>query len=173
MRKDKIITLTAFLGLFSAGILAIFLSLPLSVADDLTTQVTITNAMPELSAITCIPTTLTPPAGGNTTVNCTVTISDSNGFGDVNQTTLDANFFNDTFASADDFNTHYSNGTSSDAATNCLWFGGSGTSISVSCLFPTRFYIDSANWTINFTVNDTSGNRNSSVARYQVLTAIG
>ncbi len=148
--------------------------------ENLTTNVTVSNVAPTVGAITCEPSSLTPAAGSNTTVSCWSTLSDDNGYGDINQSKLITNFwFNETKTetSADDLNDHYSNGSASNAGTDCTWTDASGTDITVNCTYKTRYFIDptvSPNiWTVKIVVNDSSDATGNNETTYTVDSMLG
>ncbi len=165
--------------------LAIFASVTstptvLAAGENITTNVTVSNVAPTVGAITCNPSSLTPTAGTNTTVSCWATLSDDNGYGDINQSKLVTNFwYNETKTetSDDDLNDHYSNGSASNAGTDCTWTDASGTDITVNCSYTTRYYIDptvSPNvWTVKFVVNDTSDGTGNNETTYTVDSFLG
>ncbi len=146
--------------------------------ENLTTNVSVGNSAPTVHTITCSPITdgnFTPSVGANETLYCWAIIEDSNGYGDVNQSTLDTNFYDDTLAGGDDLNSHYSNGTGSNAATNCSWTSASGTNITANCSYNIRYFINPSDdgWTIDFNVTDGSGSTGSNATTLGVVTTIG
>jgi hypothetical protein len=155
--------------LLVAMLALLLLSTPMALADgysdNLSTQVDISGVAPSVGAITCDPDPLVPLAGANVTIRCYATITDNNGWGDIDQNGLNVTVWEDTAGQAgqDDLNDHYSNGTSSNWQTDCCWGDGcsgtsTGTTIVVSCNFTTRYFITSgATWNVNMSINDTSG----------------
>jgi hypothetical protein len=165
-----------------AAMIALLLLSPMVLADvnndNLTTTVDISSVAPSVGTITCDPATLTPVAGANTSIRCYATITDQNGYDDIDQNGLNVTLWQNSVdrRDNDDLNTHYSNGTSSFRGTDCTWSGASGTDIDVSCNFTTRFFITpgTATWNVNMSINDTSGNFNSSEKDdYNVATHLG
>ncbi len=164
------------------AMIALLLLSPMVLADvyndNLTTTVDISSVAPSIGTITCDPATLTPVAGINTTIRCYATITDQNGYDDIDQSGLNVTLWQDSAdrRDDDDLNTHYSNGSSSFRGTDCTWGSGSGTDIDVSCNFTTRFFITpgTGTWNVNMSINDTSGNFNSSEKDdYNVNTHLG
>lgn len=164
--------------------LALLLSTPMVLAsavtdENLTTTVTITAVPPDVGAITCEPSSLTPAIGSNKTIRCYSTITSLNGYGAIDQNGMNATLWiGGQFTNVDDFNNHYSNGTASYRGTNCCWGSAcnglsSGNTIVVSCNFTTRYFIDAGTWTINMSVNDSSGNRRTNATTYTVSAVLG
>jgi len=113
--------------------------------------------------------------GANKTLSCWAVLTDTNGYGDINQSTLNTNFYKDTVGSGDDLNTHYSNGSASTTGTDCTWTGESGTNITVNCSYNIRYFIDPSDngWTVNFTVQDNSALSGSNTLILGVATTTG
>ncbi len=150
--------------------------MPLVKSDTVTMQVSLSNAAPLVGAISCTPSSLTPSAGVNTTVFCNATLTDTNGWNDINQSSMNATFYLSATPkdAADDLNIHYSNGSLSSAGTACTFTGGSGNTVEAQCNFTTRYFITPGTWTVNFTVNDTAGDMAiSNSTSYTVETILG
>jgi hypothetical protein len=147
--------------------------------ENLTTKVTVQSVPLEVGAITCEPSSLTPVIGSNKTMRCYSTITSLNGYGAIDQHGLNATLWiGGMFISTDDLNNHYSNGSSSNAGTNCCWGDtcngvSSGNTIVVSCNFTTRYFIDVGTWAVNFTLNDTGSNVRSNSTSYTVNSVLG
>lgn len=176
------VSIVISLAIFVLGLVTYSEPVSASQSDEnITTNVTVSNVAPTVGAITCDPSSLTPTAGSNTMVSCLATLSDDNGYGDINQSKLITNFwFNETKVetSDDDLNDHYSNGTASNVATDCTWTDASGTNITVNCSYTTRYYIDPTVspdiWTVKFVVNDTEDATGSNeLADYTVNSMLG
>lgn len=177
MKYKKTALLSA--GLLSMVAVLIIFSVPFVTAVDsnITMTVDIVNQGPFLSTPSCSPASLTPTAGANTTVTCATNITDHNGVGDIDQTTLGAFLYKtgEVIGAADDLNDHYSNGTSSETSDDCAWSVQNGTTIQATCTFNTRHFIDPATWIANFTVNDTNGptTNTSELTSYTVNSILG
>ncbi|MBN2095706.1 MAG: hypothetical protein JW727_06680 [Candidatus Aenigmarchaeota archaeon] len=146
--------------------------------ENITTNVSVGNSAPTMGVIVCDPISdgnFTPDVGANKSMSCWTVVIDDNGYGEVNQTSLDTNFYSDSIDGADDLNTHYSNGTSSNVATDCTWTNATGTNITVNCTYYIRYFIDpsAGGWTVNFTVNDTSAETGSAAKVLGVATTLG
>ncbi len=175
------------LGFVRAGIVLLFVSLFLLSAlifapvpanapgtDEVNLFVTVSNAIPSIGAILChngsTSTSYVPTAGANKTIWCYATITDLNGWPDINQTSLNVSFYGTNSTGncgdgcrnvADDLNNHYSAGNFShlgvSSGTNndsCLWFSASGNTISVNCTFEIRHFIDPGTYNVTFNVSD-------------------
>lgn len=146
--------------------------------ENLTTNVSVGNSAPIVHTVTCSPISdgnFTPSVGANKTLYCWAIIEDGNGYGDINQNTLDTNFYDDTINGGDDLNSHYSNGTGSGAATNCTWTSASGTNITVNCSYNIRYFINPSDngWTISFNVTDGSSVTDTNATILGVETTLG
>jgi len=110
------------------------------------TTVNITNAAPEIMAIT-METPVTLNAGSTYLVECNVSVRDFNGAGDINYT--EAVLFHSTSSAtaADDNNTHYSNSSCAVASAN-------GDYKNFTCGFSVYYYALPGTWTCNATVYD-------------------
>ena len=146
--------------------------------ENLTTNVSVTNVGPRLGTITCSPISsgnFTPDVAANKTLSCWTVVIDDNGYGDINQSSFKSNLYNDTVGGADDLNTHYSNGTASNRATDCTWTNSSGTNITVNCSYAIRYFVTPSpgGWIVNFTVSDSVVNTNSTSLTIGVATTLG
>jgi hypothetical protein len=138
--------------LVSLGLLASTLVLSGVFSDVTSTTVTITNDPPTVSEPSVRdPFSLTE--GTTTTLFCNVTITDSNGWEDID--TVNATLFLDSMFCA-------ANGANCYKNASCTIGTGSSTTLDVNCSFKVQFYAqassDEGDWTCNVTVNDTSTN---------------
>lgn len=161
MKKAEITKILPILALAFTIFLLPSVTLALNTEQNVT--VTVTNTAPSIGSITCtqalggVDFPFTPTAGANFTVMCQATITDANGWQDINQSSFKAAFTPGGLAAennSDDLNSHYTNGTNSNAGTDCAWSGSGGTDIVVTCGFYVMSYVDSANWTAIFRVTD-------------------
>ena len=125
-----------------SGIILSSLTVLAAGSDEVNLYVTVQNARPSIGSISChnSSTPLTPVAGENTTIWCYATITDANGYADVNQTSLNVTIWGtnstgngpySTQDRSDDLNNHYSNGSSSHQRSDCTWYSASNTMCSL------------------------------------------
>jgi hypothetical protein len=90
--------------------------------------------------------------GSTVMVWCNATITDNNGFEDINHvnaTLWDSAETNET--AADDNNNHYTN-------SSCMLYGGSDNTVNTACSFILYYYAnEGSNWICKLTANDTTG----------------
>jgi hypothetical protein len=93
---------------------------------------------------------------GTVKVWCNATITDSNGWNDVNM--VNATFWDPAATSqeaADNNNTHY---TSTQYTGACTLNGGSGSNVNANCSFTVLYHANPAAWECRIYANDTSSN---------------
>jgi parallel beta-helix repeat protein len=81
---------------------------------------------------------------------CNATITDEDGWEDVDEANATLFISPATHTSADDPDNHYTN-------SSCTLEAGSGTSRGVNCAFYPQWYADDGEWKCNITANDSSG----------------
>jgi len=112
------------------------------------TRVNITNAAPEIMAVTLSdPVTLS--AGSTQLVECNVSVRDWNGYADINLTNATFYHSTSTAGAADDNNTHYAN-------SSCAIAGQGGDYRNFTCGFYVEYYALNWTWTCNATTWDNS-----------------
>ena len=145
----------SFLLLVGLYVLVVFaLDIPGVVADgpndDLTADVTVGTSAPSVGTITCIDDPLT--LGAETTVlhNCSATITDTNGYENINS--VRGTFFGSgSEGDSADTRSNYKN------ATCHFTNAGSGTTRNVECSFTVYYHADPASWTVYFNATDDGG----------------
>jgi len=172
-------SMTLFIIMVALALCLIPMASAEGIYENLTTTVTVTGVAPVVGTITCTPDPddtvtdpLTPIIGGNITLYCWATITDDNGWSNIDQATEVTNLFIDTVGGSDDLNTHYSN-DSCCFGVDCSGVGSS-TTILMNCSYHTRYYLDPGNWTVNFTIDDNEGLSNSTQKTdFEVYQALG
>ncbi len=110
------------------------------------TRVNITNAAPEIMAIT-MENPVTLAAGSTYLVECNVSVRDFNGYADINYTEAVLYHSSSSATAADDNNTHYTNAS-------CTVVSASGDYKNFTCGFNVYYYANPGTWTCNATVYD-------------------
>lgn len=117
---------------------------------NVTTQVNVTNAGPEIQSIVISPSpNMVLAAGSTKTVYCNTTIRDWNGFADID--TVNATFYHyyNLSTQIDDNNEHYTN-------TSCAEISNDGQYIAnYSCSMEIQYFANNGSWSCNVSVNDT------------------
>jgi hypothetical protein len=134
-------------------------------------SVTIQNSAPTLGAVSLVDPISLNVGPDMTTVYCSATATDNDGFADVS--TAIGKLFNETngFAGSDDDNIRYSNNF-------CNREGGSGNAVTVNCSFVLKYFASPSGggtWNCSLNITDASGasvDRNAS-ANLSELIAIG
>ena len=130
---------------------AVFLSSNFVFSDTASTTVDIGNVGPQVG----IPTATDPidlNEGGDLTVYCNATITDTNGWEDIDS--VNATLWLSSETCASDPDNCYKN-------TSCTLGTGSSTSLDVNCSFSVLWYADNDEWTCNITANDSQGVSNN------------
>jgi hypothetical protein len=142
-----------FYGMVFGVSLLVLLAIPLVIGEDVISSVTILGAAPSVGTITA-----TDPADlsscGNVVISCNTTITDSNGWNDID--TVNATLWDPastTEGASDDNSTHYTNYS--------CYFDGSGSSADAECLFTLQYYANATEWTCKVYANDTTSNVDS------------
>ncbi len=134
--------------------------------DDLDANVTIGTAAPSVGAISCVGgTTLTLNAETTKLLNCSATITDSNGYQDI--ISVRGTFHNSTSESdGGDTRDNYKNAT-------CVFTNtGSGTDRNIECAFTVWYHANPADWTVYFNATDNGGLTGNNTATITVDTLI-
>ena len=148
MRGEEIVVLAYLLFVI------VILGLPQVIADgdndNLTTTVTVQDEAPTVGTITCNPSPFTPSAETTSVLNCTATVTDTNGYQDIGG--LRAEFYNDSRGSSANYTKHYNNAS-------CLFTnnGTTSTTSDVECTFVIYYHANPADWTIYFNASDADG----------------
>jgi hypothetical protein len=150
MKLKKLISNFLLFSLILILIPLVFANSPGDYNETVNVTVNVTNAPPKIESIT-VPSPITLNPGTTKEVNCTVKVSDWNGYGDIK--IVNATFWdnNSVLMSASDLNvTHYTN----DNCTRTVFLGYNAT---YECTFDIQYYAyNSSNWICNATVLDNS-----------------
>ena len=85
------------------------------------------------------------------TVYCNATVTDPDGYQDINSSNATLYHQSSTFQSADDYNVHYTNA-------HCSLTGGAGSDRNASCAFVLHHEALNGTWTCRIDARDSSGN---------------
>ncbi|NOR84842.1 hypothetical protein GQ473_01885 [archaeon] len=134
--------------------------------DDLSANVTIGTSGPSVGAITCVDgATITLNAETTKILNCSATITDSNGYQDISS--VRGTFYNSTTESeTGDTQDNYKNATC--AFTNA----GSGTDRNIECTFTVWYHANPADWTVYFNATDAGELTGNNTATITVNTLV-
>jgi len=112
------------------------------------TAIGLGNSAPSVGTLTA-PSSITLNAGTTKLITCNATLTDTNGYSDIES--ANATFFDTaqtTETSADDNNNHYTN-------SSCTLSGGTGNTINASCAFTLQYYANNASsWQCKITTTD-------------------
>jgi len=140
--------------LFVMPIIAVFLiGFKVSIADTATGSTTISNAAPSVGTTTLFnqagaDAAITLTAGATVTVFCNTTLTDTNGYEDLDNATATLYHSSSSSGAADDENVHYTN-SSCSIGTNT-----STTVAPATCYFTLDYMTTNGTWTCNVTTND-------------------
>lgn len=160
------------LGLTDASLAALVvagiwlaLTMPMALADTVSSSASVTNAAPTVGTVTAT-TPVTLSSGSTVIAWCNATITDTNGYSDVSA--VNATIYHSTSSegASDDNNDHYTN-------SSCVTAGGSGTTINANCTFTLQYYANANSWTCKMYANDTAGLSGSSTASVTVNNLTG
>ncbi len=158
MKNETLLKIIATLLLLAFGIT--FVSTPYSqyalaglydTNDTAISKVNVTNVAPVISSvilysnISNVDIDLFP--GTITTVYCNATVTDLNGYLDINMTNATLYHITNSSNSADNEIKHYTNAS-------CIMFGGSGSNLTTSCKFEMQYFALNGTWVCNVTVKD-------------------
>jgi len=135
-------------------LIAIFvIGLKISSADTATGQATIVNAAPTVGTVTLwnqagADAAITLTAGSTVTVTCNATLTDNNGYSDIDSASATLYHSTSSSGAADDENVHYTN-SSCTLGTNT-----SATDVPVTCSFTLNYMALNGTWTCNITADD-------------------
>ncbi len=119
--------------------------------DTAISKVNVTNTPPVVSNVILYSNISLPDIdlypGTTTVIYCNATITDYNGYLDVNMSNATLYHITNSSNSADNEIKHYTN-------TSCLLFGGSGSNISTSCKFEVQYFALNGTWVCNITAKD-------------------
>ncbi len=142
-----------FYGVIFGISLLILLSVPFVIGEDVTSSVTVLGAAPvvgplatsdDIGLSTC----------GTVLVWCNATITDTNGWNDID--VVNATLWDDAAADegdSDDNSSHYTNYS--------CYFTGSGSTAEANCSFVLYYYANPAEWTCKIYANDSASNVDS------------
>ncbi|NIO22847.1 MAG: hypothetical protein GTN38_02355 [Candidatus Aenigmarchaeota archaeon] len=144
-------------------VLLALLAIPLAFGEDVTSSVTVGPANPVVSVTTVTPSPVDLSTCGTVTVWCNATITDANGWNDIqaaNATLWDITTTTE-FAS-DNSSDHYTNST-------CVLGSGSGSVRPVNCTFTVQYYANNAtSWNCRVYANDSAGASSSNYTNFTV-----
>ncbi|NIO21306.1 MAG: hypothetical protein GTN76_11365 [Candidatus Aenigmarchaeota archaeon] len=159
--KNKIIYGSAF-GLVLLALLAV----PLAFGEDITSSVAVGTAAPVVGNIYFTPSPIDLSSCGTVTIWCNATVTDANGYNDVqaaNVTFWDEAATNE--GNSDDNSNHYTN-------VSCTLNSGSGSTVQANCSLTLQYYANPANWTCKVYANDTGGESDSNSSNVTVNSLI-
>lgn len=133
--------------------MALLIGLNIGIADTATGQATISNAAPSVGTVTLFNqaganAAITLTAGSTVNVFCNATLTDSNGYSDIDNATATLYHSSSSSGASDDENIHYTNSSCS------LGTNTSVTDVPVTCYFTLNYMATNGTWTCNITAND-------------------
>jgi hypothetical protein len=112
------------------------------------TKVNVTQALPEITNVTCNGgSALTLTAGGTKQMLCVVKIMDFNGGNTIANVNATFHYYLNLSTDPDDNNTHYTN-------TTCIENSTDGLNATWNCTFEILYYANNGTWIANITVKD-------------------
>ncbi len=117
---------------------------------NVTSQVNITNAFPEIHLVE-VDQNIVLNAGGTTTITCNATIRDWNGYNEINNVNATFYYYLNESSDPDNRNVHYTNAS-------CLEIDNDGEYwANYSCSFELYYFANNGSWDCNVTVIDDYG----------------
>ena len=142
-----------FYGVIFGVFLLALMVIPLAIGEDVISSVSILGASPVVGPLTTSD-NIALSSCGTVLVQCNTTVTDSNGWNDidvVNATLWDAG--STTEGASDDNSTHYTNQSCN--------FTGSGSTANANCDFTFQYHANATEWTCKIYANDSTNNVDS------------